>query len=133
MADLARGDQEEARGCQLLSAEACDRSGSDKGVDMTVMHRSAVSIAEAIRSGEILAEDVVGEAIRRADVAEPLGALVGRNDEQALERARMIDAAVRRGDPVGPFPGVPIPVKELTFAAGQPCTFGSLGVSDAPR
>lgn len=100
---------------------------------MTLMHGSAVSIAAAIRRREISAEDVVREAIARAQIAAPLGALVWRNDEQALQRAREIDAAVGRGEAVGPFAGVPIPVKELTVVAGQPCTFGSLGVSDAPR
>ncbi|WP_088288306.1 amidase [Kineosporia sp. A_224] len=100
---------------------------------MTLMHRSAVSIAAAIRRREISAEEVVREAIDRAGTAAPLRALVWRNDEQALERAQETDAAIARGEDVGPFAGVPIPVKELTVVAGQPCTFGSLGVSDAPR
>jgi amidase len=100
---------------------------------MTFMHGSAVSIAAAVRRRELSAEEVVREAIARADAAEPLGSLVWRNDEQALERACEVDAALARGDEVGPFAGVPIPVKELTPVAGQPCTFGSLGVSDTPR
>ena len=100
---------------------------------MTMMHGSAVSIAAAVRRREVSAEQVVREAIARADAAEPLNALVWRDDEQALRRARETDAAIARGDEVGPFAGVPIPVKELTAVAGQPCTFGSLGVSDAPR
>ena len=100
---------------------------------MTLMHRPAAQIAASVRRGDLLAEDVVREAIAAADAAEPLNALVWRDDDAALSRARGIDAAVRRGEEVGPFAGVPIPVKELTFVAGQPCTFGSLGVSDAPR
>jgi amidase len=41
-------------------------------------------------------------------------------------------ARLAAGEEVGPFHGVPIPVKDLTEAAGQPCFYGSLGMSDRP-
>ncbi|WP_141881051.1 amidase [Homoserinimonas aerilata] len=97
------------------------------------MHRSAVSLAAAIREGEVSSVELVTEAIRATDAAQELNAIIWRNDLDALARAREVDDAIARGDDVGPFAGVPIPIKELTMVAGQPATLGSLGISDAPR
>ena len=101
---------------------------------MTALHQSALSLAAAIRRREISSEELVTAAIERRDRYDgELNAIIWRNDEASLARAREADAAVARGDDLPPFHGIPIPIKELTFVEGQPGTFASLGVTDAPR
>lgn len=101
---------------------------------MTVLHSSAVSLAAAIRRREVSSVELVTEAIARRDRYDgELNAIVWHDDAASLAQAREADAAVARGDDLPPFHGVPIPIKELTWVAGQPGTFASLGVTDAPR
>ena len=101
---------------------------------MTVLHRSAVDLAAAIRRREISSVELVTEAIARRDRFDAeLNAIIWRDDEASLADARAADAAVARGEDLPPFHGIPIPIKELTWVAGQPGTFASLGVSAEPR
>lgn len=101
---------------------------------MTVLHTSAVGLAAAIRRGEVSSFELVTEAIARRDRYDgELNAIIWHDDDASLAQAREADAAVARGDELPPFHGVPIPIKELTWVAGQPGTFASLGVTDAPR
>jgi amidase len=101
---------------------------------VTVLHRSATDLAAAIRRREVSSVDLVTEAIERRDRFDgELNALIWHDDETSLADAKAADAAVARGDEVPPFHGIPLPIKELTWVAGQPGTFASLGVSDAPR
>ena len=101
---------------------------------MTLLHESAAALGRAIAAREVSSAEVVGEAIERMDrLNESLNAVIWRNDDEALALAAEADRAVARGDDLGPFHGVPIPIKELTWVEGQPGTFGSLGVSDEPR
>lgn len=101
---------------------------------MTVLHQSAVSLAAAIRRREISSVELVTAAIERRDRFDgELNAIIWRDDETSLAQAREADAAVARGDDLPPLHGVPIPIKELTWVKGQPGTFASLGVTDAPR
>lgn len=95
---------------------------------------SATSIAEAIRSREISPVEVADLYLDRIDrFNDEINAIVWRNDEQVRAAAKAAERAVLAGDELGPFHGVPIPIKDLTMVAGQPSTMGSLGVSDRPR
>ena len=101
---------------------------------MTVLHQSAVSLARSIRNGSTSSVDLVTEAISRRDRYDAeLNAIIWHDDDASLAAAKLADAAVANRDDLGPFHGVPIPIKELAWVAGQPATFGSLGVTDAPR
>ena len=101
---------------------------------MSILRRSAVSLARGIAAGELSSTELIREAIAQVDKFDgDLNAVVWRNDDDALAAAAAADAALRDGREVGPFHGVPIPIKELTEVADQPCTLGSLGVSDVPR
>jgi amidase len=101
---------------------------------VTVLHQSAVSLARSIRNGETTSVALVEEAISRRDRYDPeLNSIIWRDDSASLAAAADADAAIARGASLGPFHGVPIPIKELAWVAGQPATFGSLGVTDAPR
>ncbi|HVA33960.1 MAG TPA: amidase [Candidatus Baltobacteraceae bacterium] len=80
----------------------------------------ALGLAQLVRTGEVRAEELLDEAIARAQRVNPqLNALVCERFEQAR-------ADVRAGLPEGPFRGVPLVVKDLGPAlAGVPLTGGS--------
>ncbi|MGH8981278.1 MAG: amidase [Acidimicrobiales bacterium] len=89
---------------------------------------TALELAAQIRAGEVSPTEVLHECLSRIDRLNPvLNAVIWRDDEAAGSRAREIEAALAAGDRVGPFAGVPITVKDLTDAAGQPTTYGSAG------
>lgn len=88
---------------------------------------SAIEIAEAVRSGERAAVEVLEEAlgdIRRADPG--LNAWVRLDEEAARRSAEAVDADVAAGRDPGPLAGVPLGVKDLEDCAGLPTGQGSL-------
>ena len=93
----------------------------------------ATEIADLIRRRETTSEEVVSGYLDRIERLNPeINAVVWLDPESTLEAARAADAALARGDEVGPFHGVPVPIKDLTPAKGQPCYFGSLGTPEEP-
>jgi amidase len=97
---------------------------------------NALDLAAAIRSREVSPVEVMEDCLARVDRLDAdLNAVVWRNDDEALAEAkRAADlVATQRREDLPPFIGVPIPIKDLTDAAGQPNTYGSAGASDAPR
>lgn len=80
----------------------------------------ATATADAIRSGEVSAREVVEDAIARIEKHDPdLNAVVAERFEQAL-------AEVDAGLPAGPLRGVPTLIKDLGMqVAGLPLTRGS--------
>jgi amidase len=81
----------------------------------------ALEQAAAVRRGEIAPRELVDEAIRRAEAANPeLNFLV----TDCFEQARATTPAD------GPFTGVPMLVKDLTETAGVRTTFSSRAFAD---
>ena len=74
-------------------------------------------IVEAVRSGKTTAVAQVTEAIARAEKAKDFNAIISMTTDRALERARMIDERVARGETTGRLLGVPFIAKDnfLTF------------------
>lgn len=84
---------------------------------------SALELADKIRSGEATSRAVIESHYARIDAVNgSLNAIVRRLDESALAAADAADAAVARGDQLGPFHGVPITVKENIDLTGSPTT-----------
>jgi amidase len=95
---------------------------------------SALSLAAAIRARELSPVEIADAYLKRIDRLDPeVGAFVWRNDDAFRDAARAAERAVLDGAELAPFHGVPIPIKDMNEVEGQPCTFGSLGVDDAPR
>jgi amidase len=89
--------------------------------DPALLRRSAVELAELIRSGALSAVELTQAAIDRiAAVDGRVGAFVDVWAEEALATA----AAVRPGDP-RPFAGVPTAIKNNRAVAGHRLTSGS--------
>ncbi len=93
---------------------------------------SALELAGKIRSGETTSRAVIEAHYERIDAVNgSLNAIVRRLDESALAAADVADAAVARGDALGPFHGVPITVKENIDLTGSPTTQGVPAFADA--
>jgi amidase len=80
----------------------------------------ATDQAALVRSGEVSPVELVDAAIDRAERVNPvLNAIIHQRFEEARVEAAAVDPAV------GPFPGVPIVLKDLDgAAAGQPLHLG---------
>lgn len=99
---------------------------------MELWRRSARELAHLIASRQVTSREVVEAHIQRIDEVNPhLNAVVRRLDEQAREGADAADAAVRRGDPLGPLHGVPFTVKENIDVAGTPTTNAVVPLAEA--
>ena len=102
---------------------------------MTTSHdllfSSAASIAQAIRGREVSAAETVEAHLRRIDEVNPkLNAVVQLASERAMDEARAADAALARGEPLGPLHGVPITIKDSHDTEGIVSTGGTMGRKD---
>ena len=85
----------------------------------------AGELAAMIRRRECSSAEVVASHFRRiARVNPQLNAVITSDNERACADARAADAALARGDAVGPLHGVPITVKDGFATAGLRTTFG---------
>ena len=90
-----------------------------------------VAIAQAVRSGECSAVEIAGAALTLMAKADgELGAFTVTLADSALGRAAAIDAAVARGEDVGPLAGVPVSIKDTLWMRGALATNGSLALRD---
>lgn len=96
-----------------------------------VAFASAGDLARRIRAREIGCVEILDAVLARVDRYDgEINAVVVRDDERARTRARAADAALTRGDAVGPLHGVPMTVKECFQLTGTPTTFGVTAYRD---
>ena len=92
---------------------------------------SALELAAMIRSGDATSRAVVEAHLGRVDAVNgDLNAIVRRLDDGALTSADAADAAIERGETVGPFHGVPFTVKENIDLVGSPTTQAVVAMAD---
>jgi amidase len=73
---------------------------------------SAAEIAGLIRSKKISAKQAAVSALARLEAVNPkINAVVDHRPEDVLAQAGAIDAAIERGEDLGPLAGVPVTVK----------------------
>lgn len=85
----------------------------------------AVELAAAIRDGRVSSREVVQAHLARIEAVGPaVNAVVRVLADEALTAADGADRRLAAGEPVGPFHGVPITVKENVDVAGSPTTQG---------
>lgn len=91
----------------------------------------AVEIAAAIRNRTLSPVEITDAILDRINRLNPtLHAYLTVTDENARAAARDAEAAVMRGDRLGPLHGVPVSLKDLTYTAGTRTTRGSLLYAD---
>jgi amidase len=72
----------------------------------------AADVAAAVRSKKVSAKQAAFAALTRLDAVNPkINAVVDHRPEDVLAQASAIDAAIARGEAVGPLAGVPVTVK----------------------
>jgi amidase len=94
--------------------------------DKTLVRQSARELARLIRSRAVSAVEVLDAYLAVIEALNPkLNAIVTLAADQAREAAQRADAAVAKGEAVGPLHGLPIGVKDVTPTAGIRTTFAS--------
>ena len=88
-------------------------------------YASAIEMARAVRQRQVSGVELLDLHLERVHQHnEMLNAIVVLDVERARARARQADAAIARGDALGPLHGVPMTVKESFDVAGLPTTWG---------
>src|SRR5882757_32478 len=88
--------------------------------------KTARELAAMIKSRAVSPVEVLDAHLAViARVNPDLNAIVTLVAEQARQQARAIEAAVMRGETLGPLGGLPIAIKDITLTAGIRTTFGS--------
>jgi len=88
--------------------------------------RSALEIAEGVRSGAFSAEEVTREYLDRiVERDSEICAFLSVDAEGALESARIIDRARENNEKLGSLAGVPVAVKDNLCVKGSSTTAGS--------
>ena len=91
----------------------------------------ATEMAAAIRAKRLSPVDVTTALLERIERLNPaLNAYCLTTPDMALMQAKEAEAAVIRGDALGPLHGVPVSFKDLFDVAGLPTTKGSLLYKD---
>jgi amidase len=97
-------------------------------------YTTVTEFARLVRDKQVSPVEIVDTYLDRIERHNPaVNAIVWLDAEASRTAAADAEAAVMRGDDLGPLHGIPIPIKDLHSAAGQPNTMSSLGVSDAPQ
>ena len=86
----------------------------------------AVELRRLIGVGEVSPVDLVESCIARIEAADPaVNAITAKAYDRARAEARAAEAAVQRGDALGPLHGLPIGVKDLSDTEGLLTAYGS--------
>ncbi len=132
-----------------LLLSACTPSGPDTGTGDTPMPdarapisyaaegwtaKSLPDLAEALKAGEVSAEELTQAYLDRIDAVDRNGptlqAVLTLNPD-ALDQARALDDRRRAGEPLGALHGVPILIKDnIETADAMPTTAGALALKD---
>jgi amidase len=89
-------------------------------------YQPAQTLAAMVRRREISAVELLQTHLAQIEALNPqVNAIVTLDAEGALARARDADAALARGDALGPLHGLPVAHKDLHLTKGMRTTFGS--------
>ncbi len=91
-----------------------------------VFHRTISDLSSALASGELSSVELTQAVIDRTDAVEGrVKAFLQRDPEGALAQARDSDERRAAGEARGPLDGIPVGIKDILAAKGQPLTCAS--------
>src|SRR5450432_3426516 len=94
---------------------------------------SAAEIAQAVNAGEVSAAEVIEATLLAIRMRDPvLNCFTAVTAQRAAARARAIDEARSKNEPLGPLAGVPFGVKNLFDVEGLATLAGSKINRDRP-
>ncbi len=113
-----------------MDADAVERLGSRRSTPRTDPHTlvlaSATTQAAAVACRDVSATDLLEAQLERLHaVDEVVRAVVHLDEPGARRAARVADAALAAGEPIGPLHGVGVTVKDWIDVAGMPCSGGA--------
>src|ERR1039458_5063496 len=93
---------------------------------------SATELVDLVRSGAVLAADVIEAHLDRISAVNPsVNTITAILSESGGEQARLLDSMRRSGSPLGPLAGVPFTIKENIDVAGSATTHGVPALKNA--
>jgi indoleacetamide hydrolase len=111
-----------------VCAYALVNADQNEGANMTEL--SATAVVEAMRNGDIKAEDYARALLDKAQEFESLNAFRILDREMVLEAARAADKARASGAALGMLHGLPIPVKDSVNTKDLPTSQGTGALRD---
>ena len=95
-------------------------------IHLDLAYMPATELARRIRQGELSPVEIVRNSLERiAEVNPKLNCFCFVYPDEALEKARAAEAAVRVGSNLGLLHGIPVAIKDLTPTKGKRTTLGS--------
>jgi len=86
---------------------------------------SATDVAAAVKAKKISAKEAAQSALSRLDAVNPrINAVIDHRPDEVLAQAAAVDAAISRGEEVGPLAGVPVTIKANIDQEGFATTNG---------
>ena len=99
--------------------------------DLDLCYMPATEMAANIRKGALSPVTAVENSLSRIEAVNPtLNCFCFTYPEEALAKARAVEADIAAGKPVGPLAGVPIAIKDFTPTRGTVTTRGSKLLKD---
>jgi aspartyl-tRNA(Asn)/glutamyl-tRNA(Gln) amidotransferase subunit A len=131
MKDISRRDFIQTAGAGLLTIMPTPRSGQAR-VEVPNSQREdlcfmpATLLAAAIRQKKVSPVEVINAVYARLHKINPkINAFCTVTEQQARQAAKEAEAAVVRGEDIGPLHGVPVSIKDLFLTRGVRTMFGS--------
>lgn len=93
---------------------------------MELYKKTAVELSGMLKAGEISAEEVVKDVLRRTEqVEKTVGAYITRTADIALSKARDVDKKRAAGEPLSDLAGIPVAIKDNICTEGVLTTCAS--------
>ena len=93
-----------------------------------LLQLSATQQAALIRQRELSSRELIEAHLEQIRLINPgLNAAIEVFEAEAIAEARTADAAIARGEAIGPLHGVPFSIKDSIELAGRVCTAGTVG------
>jgi Asp-tRNA(Asn)/Glu-tRNA(Gln) amidotransferase A subunit family amidase len=87
---------------------------------------TAVDARRLIGARELSPVELLEACLRRIEQCDgSVNAMITRAEARARDEAKVAEAAVRRGDSLGPLHGLPVAIKDIQDTAGIRTTYGS--------